>query len=213
MKKTKTAPKMVMAARREDSNGYGHLRLSFYQGEHVSGYCSKPFLSLRWQCDAENVGWYGFGAEIERDGVESMLEAVRLAGSLLAKISNLKRNSPEEVVATIRAPHWVEDDRISAWAPVEDVARPELGRWMSWTDGNCSCSALASDEESAKMALLKEFAARVADDGSYTAVRLEAWLAAGKPVKLDHYSRCPDTTPLVELLKPFKAIAAETAVA
>jgi len=212
MKNIKT-PKTIVYLRRDDSREYGKLYMSFYEGSALEHYSRNPFLTLEFQCDRENVGWYGLHIEIRRDGADAMIHATKLAAPLLAKIQETKRNSPGEIMSAIKAPHWTEDGRCHKWMPIEDVQGPELKRYMSWTDGNCCVSTMAENEDDAKTNLLKEFAALIAKN-TYRdyADKMGEWIVAGKPVKHDHYSRCPDTTPTAELLKPFKSQAEEPLV-
>ena len=207
MKKETKSPKTVVAIRRDDSREYGKLHLSFYEGAALDGYSHSPFLRLEFQCDRENIGWYGMHIEIRKDGVESMLRATKLAGPVLAKIQETKRNAPDEIMAAVGAPHWVEDDRCHKWMPVESVQGPELKRWMAMADDSCCVSTMAENEDEAQSMLLKEFSAQIAKGswGGYSQ-KLEAWILAGKPAKLDSYARTPDTTPTADLLKPFKAV-------
>lgn len=210
MKNETKIPKLVCSVWREDSREYGHVTLAYYTGASLDRYSPQPFLMLKWQCDRENVGWYGFRAEMTRDNPDAMLHAMKLAAPLLAKIVALPSCAPGAILAELQFPRWVNDDRMSKWIPVEEVAGPEYRRWMSWTDGSCCVSAVATDEEDAKLQIMRKYAGNISECryGGYAA-KLEAWIAAGKPVRMDDYAKCPDTTPTDELLKPFKSKQAD----
>lgn len=208
--KSQNRPKTVYRIRRDDSRDFGKLELNFYAGDSLDHSCPSPILTLTYQCDRENVGWYGFRAEMTRDNPDAMLHAMKLAAPLLAKIVALPNCAPGAILAELQFPRWVNDDRMSKWIPVEDVTGPENHRWMSWTDGQCCVSAVATDEEDAKLQIMRKYASNISEChyGGYAA-KLETWIAAGKPVRMDDWAKCPDTTPTDELLKPFKSKQAD----
>lgn len=210
MKNKTIIPKTVCAVWREDSHGYGHLVIAFYSGASLERYCPNPFLKLRYQCDKENVGWYGLHTDVSRDSAADMLIALDAAKPVLRKIAELPSEDPASVIAAVNVPRWIEDRRCSQWMPISDVAGPDLKRWMSWTDASCSVSAMATDEDDAKQAIMAEYARHISERnyGNYGA-KLEAWIAAGKPVRMDDWAKSPDTTDIETLLQPLRVKSVE----
>jgi hypothetical protein len=82
---------------------------------------------------------------------------------------------------------------------------------------SCNLSVLATDEACARTRLLEHYARLILDKGEHSygnyAGKLEAWLAAGKPVREDTHRPVPDVRPLEDLLKPLKAPEPEPAAA
>lgn len=207
MKNETKIPKLVCSVWREDSREYGHVTLAYYTGASLDRYCPQPFLMLKWQCDPENNGWYALHTEISRDSAADMLVAIQAAQSVLRKIDELPSCTPAAVFAAVGAPQWIEDRRCSRWIPIEQVKSADYQRWMSWTDGQCNVAVMATDEDDARDEIMAEFARRITDcNGSYGA-KLEAWISAGKPVRLDDWAKAPDTTPLEVLFKPLHETA------
>lgn len=212
--KTNQTPKTVCSVWRDDSNGYGHLTIALYSGASLDRMCPCPFLKLTWQCDHENAGWYALKAETCRDTPADMLIAIKAAEPFLKKIDALPSSNPASLLAALNLPRWVEDRRCSQWMPIDDVKGPEFKRYMSWTEGSCCVSAMATDDDDAKKEIMAKYARNIAERsyGNY-AGKLEAWIAAGKPIRQDDWAKCPDTTPTDVLLTPLRAAQPEQVAA
>ncbi len=206
--------------RRSTSSPYHLLHLSVYTTNDDSYVSLRDELfNLKWQTDAESDHWYGFGVRVEATYPHAALEQMQAASTFLERIiaANANTDQPATIIAALKIPRRVYDDRVSRYIPLEEAAPPEFQRWMAMKEGEgCILSALAPDRESASLALMKEFAAHIAEDGRHSdrySKRLEAWIAAGKPIELDSRRNGPDRRTLEEMIKPLKAPVTQAAAA
>lgn len=115
-----------------------------------------------------------------------------------------------ESLAALGIERMVRDDRDdhNRWVKIADAKPADYKRYMSrGSDGNCVCSCIAQDEESAQKELEREYGKRIAERGYNNygyADKLANWIASGRRVEVDYNRRSPDVRDIAEILKPRK---------
>ncbi len=208
--------KLKYTVRRDSSSHqYHHIHLSIYTLASLDRSCPHPVLSIQWQGDNQNIGWYAFRAESTCDNSREGSESFAIAASIMRKLtkaddaSDFSRDNPGKVIEAIGAERVVNDARVNSYIAPEMAAPESWQRYMALDGQQCVISVCAPDEETASKMLFAQFA-EYADKGgqyrsaSYYQRQLEAWILAGKPIGVDCYAKAPDVRPLDEILKPMR---------
>lgn len=145
--------------------------------------------TLRWQSDRERTEWYGLSVAIEQNNWEA-LARVAQAAAFLRK--HPPGDDPRAWFEATGLPVYVDDRREGKAIPLDAVKPAEFDRFMAiGPDHSCIVSAVCQEAD-AERALLRAFAADVAQWGSSdTARQMEQWIAAGKPVRIDRHAKAP----------------------
>ena len=207
--------------RTSEHRGYEHIYLRvFRRGPADTETTMSELFTLKWQGDWESTYWYGFHFETEAHYFGEALIRMKAAQSLFQRIEKIgvQADKAGDVIALLEKlglERRIYDDRVGEYLLPDKVKGPEYRRWMTWTDGSCTCVAPALDEEDAKAELLKCFA-RYVGHSAYPrdyAAKLEAWIAAGKPVREDTHRSALDVRSIAEIIKPMKEAPVELAAA
>jgi len=204
-------------SRDSQSHSYHHIHISVYTKVSLDRSWPKPVVKFEWQGDRDNSYWYGFSATSEQDELAAGAEKMRLASGILAKLdkAGVNRNDPSAVIATLGLDRLVNDDRAGEWIPIEKAKPADWFRFMALDGDQCVVSCVAEDEKQATPLLMREFT-RLCDSSYYSpdyyTGKLEAWILAGKPIRMDGYRKAPEVRPLDELLKPMKEPTVEVVV-
>ena len=192
--------------------GYEHVYLRVFARETEEQETTKTELfTLKWQGDHESYYWYGFRFEMEAHYFGDAIIRMKATQSLFQKIEKVgvqcdKIADVVKLLEDMGVTRRVYDDRESLYLTVDKIKGSEYRRWMSWLDGSCTCACLATDEDDAKRGIVKQFAHYIDEGRGFSdyAGKLEAWLAAGKPVREDSHRSEPDVRPVAEIIKPMK---------
>ncbi len=197
---------LFYTARREKDRKYGHISVTLRTGDRSED----ELFTVRWQCDDHNDGWYGIQVAAEVSGCDFAECGSRLgkAGKLLNRIARDQNcHGPVNFLARLLAlgiERQVYDGRVSNYIPVADVMPSQYQRWMArGADGYCTYSALATNEDDARIKLGVKFAQGIAEYQRYSD-RFEQWVLNGKRVELDYNAQCPETPTTEELCKLLK---------
>ena len=176
---------------RSSQTDYSHLHLEIIEPNRVVNYNSKlgpceNSLEFRWQSHQNCGSWYGNQVHIESKGVAGAIRATKF----LKKFCGDVIPAPEDLIAKLESAgivRCVYDTRVSEFVPITEVKPEDHVRWLALNDnGGCYVSTVApqDDKATATRRLAKELA-------NYNTDAFEAWVLAGKPAKVDSYSRAP----------------------
>lgn len=178
---------------RQEDGRYSTLTITVYRVGAYGG--DNRVLELNAQTDEDTKRWYGWRAESGGDMVYSgatSADDMRDASRLVGKLQTTGKWDDAQAVWDQLPGEWcVKDDRESRLVSVSDVKPLEWRRWMAIDGaGCCEASTIAESEDAARLELTAEMAASAAKwDGRKT--RFEAWLEAGRPVRVDDIHDAP----------------------
>lgn len=176
---------------RTSQSDYSHLHLEIIEPNKTLNYtnkfgpCENAF-EFRWQSHQNHGHWYGNQVNIESKRVEAVIRATKF----LKKFCGDVIPDPADLIAKLESAgivRCVYDTRVSEFIPVTEIKPEDHVRWLATNDsGGCYVSTVAPqhDKATAIRRLAKELA-------NYSTDAFEAWVLAGKPAKIDSYSRAP----------------------
>lgn len=178
-----------------------------YPGEYNS-YSTEDLFKVTWHVQSafggqgDPLGVFGFKVLIESGGLYDFENSVKTARHLMKKLTEHTPRAAIEALKAVGAIEVVSDSRERQVIPLDEVKGPE---WMDYLDdyktlGNLHCmyNTLASSEVEAKAAMLAEANKSTRSDASKWT---QKFVAAGLPVLVSKFARCPDVTPAIERLE------------